>query len=488
MRRYRWFWSGLALFLMLVPAVPGLSAGPGVGLPGQEFEMAPRITLVADPAYHPFRIMPPRRLPGLQAQGTSFTVDYLENESNVYGDYCTAWSPAARAAFQYAVDLWAAEVQSPIPIEVEACWSNLGSGILGSAGPTGLYRDVGGGALPGTWYPVALANVLAGRDLNGTEAEISVTLNSFFSAWYLGTDGDVPGGSYDMSSVVLHEVCHGLGLIGSMTVSSGLGGWGLGSSYPLILDRYLENGSEQALLNTGLFLNPSAALGDQLRGQGGGVYLDAAHARAANGGGRVPLYAPSTWEPGSSIYHVSETYNSTLNALMTKSIASGEVTHDPGPVVRGILEDLGWAVTGALPDLSVTGYVFSPAVPRPGEPITIKILIANQGQATATGVTVTNLVPPEVLSPSCSSMNLPTGLSLLPGTTFVWELPSLPAGTSGTITIDGILDPDLEAEFAIWNMASVAAVESDSNPANNQSQVLIGGARIFLPLTCRDVP
>src|SRR5919204_3354323 len=39
-------------------------------------------------------------------------------------------NPSALAAFQRAVDIWAGQISSPVPIEVEAHWSALGPGVL----------------------------------------------------------------------------------------------------------------------------------------------------------------------------------------------------------------------------------------------------------------------------------------------------------------------------------------------------------------------
>ena len=46
----------------------------------------------------------------------------------------------------------------------------------------------------------------------------------------------------------------------------------------------------------------------------GPVYFDGANAKAANGGARVAVYAPSTYAPGSSLIHLDDSYNS--DALM----------------------------------------------------------------------------------------------------------------------------------------------------------------------------
>ncbi|HEX9658206.1 MAG TPA: hypothetical protein VGB89_14980, partial [Bacteroidota bacterium] len=177
------------------------------------------------------------------------------------------FSAPAQAAFQFAVDIWSQLVVSSVPIRVKANWVPLGPGVLGSAGANGLVRDFAGAPQPGTWYPMGLAEKLAGGAINHPDsADINANFSSAFSNWYFGTDGNPGSGQFDFVSVVLHELGHGLGFFGSMTVSSGQGSWGLGSGFPFIYDRFAQNGSGQSLLNTSLFPNPSVALGNQLQG------------------------------------------------------------------------------------------------------------------------------------------------------------------------------------------------------------------------------
>src|SRR4029078_10877518 len=99
-----------------------------------------------------------------------------------------------------------------------------------------------GAPQPYTWYPNALANAIAGFDVDPSHDDLNVTFNSDFADWYFGTDGQ-PGGLVDFETVALHEMGHALGFIGSMTVSSGVGNWGAGSVYPFVYDRFTQNGA-----------------------------------------------------------------------------------------------------------------------------------------------------------------------------------------------------------------------------------------------------
>ena len=295
-----------------------------------------------------FRIAAPDAvLKGLQPKTATFTMQYLNTgEVNYYGDVCVGWPTEAKAAFTYAATIWGTLLQSSVPIKISACWANMGTGgILGHGGARNYYYNFTGAPQTGTYYPIAIRNALAGDDANGTTEEIVIAYNGQFTSWYFGTDGACPANKIDFVQVIMHEMAHGLGFIGSMSVTSGQGSWGLGTPYPVIYDRYAENSAGQQLINTGLFPNPSAALYNQLIS--GGVYFDGPNANAANGGSRVKLYAPSVWSGGSSYAHLDELFNGTANTMMTYSVDYGESVHHPGPVTLGLLRDNGWPASAA---------------------------------------------------------------------------------------------------------------------------------------------
>jgi hypothetical protein len=260
----------------------------------------------------------------------------------------SGFSAEAQTAFQYAVDILETEITSSVPIEVIANWTPLGSGILGSAGANYIIRDFPSAPLSNTWYGAALANKLAGYDLYISYHDITANFNSDFSNWYFGTDGNTPTGQYDFVTVVLHEIIHGLGFFGSMTVSGDTGRWG-NQNFPFVYDIYSVNGSNERLLNTALFPNPSLALGVQLTSNN--IFFDGVSAVIGNGGTNPKLYTPTTWSQGSSYSHWDEaTYPAgNINSLMTYALGSAEAIHHPGYITRGLLKDIGWTIDQPLP-------------------------------------------------------------------------------------------------------------------------------------------
>ncbi|HSB37005.1 MAG TPA: PA domain-containing protein [Thermoanaerobaculia bacterium] len=127
-------------------------------------------------------------------------------------------------AFQYAADLWAALLDSPVEIRVRATFEPLSctatTAVLGAASPTQSVRDFPEAAFPSTWYAAALANRLAGEDLSPGTDDVTARFNSNLgsagcfdgSGWYYGLDNQ-HGNQMDLVAVLLHELAHGLGFL-----------------------------------------------------------------------------------------------------------------------------------------------------------------------------------------------------------------------------------------------------------------------------------
>ncbi len=149
--------------------------------------------------------------------------------------------------FQQAASVWGGLLPSDVAILVNAQFNPLScsptSAVLGSAGTTTVHRDFAGAEFTGTWYPQALANKLAGYDLDGANSDLSAQFNSSLgnagcldgSSWYYGYDHEQASNQIDLLAVVLHEIGHGLGFA---TYASGTTGQ-LFSGYPDVFCRFL---------------------------------------------------------------------------------------------------------------------------------------------------------------------------------------------------------------------------------------------------------
>jgi len=247
----------------------------------------------------------------------------------------------AQIAFQAAVDIWASILDSDVVIRVEANWRTLDQGVLGSAIWGTAYRGFDGALENDTWYPVALAEKMAGRELNSPDDADLVANFNRDANWYLGTDGNTSATETDLVSVVLHELGHGLGFVDSYNINDNNQGTVGIQGFPFTFDRRVED-------ENGVVLTTLASTPDVLRQEltSNSVFFNSESA-VANNGSKPPLYAPSTWSGGSSIAHLDEgTFPAgDPNSLMTPQIGRNEVIHDPGQITLDMFSDMGWEYT-----------------------------------------------------------------------------------------------------------------------------------------------
>lgn len=250
----------------------------------------------------------------------------------------------AQAATRFAAGIWGSYLVSEVPIVVDIDWEDRDDErLLASAGPATLFRDFTGSE-PDTWYPVALAEAIAGRDLNDAEdADIVVNANSTAN-WYFGTDGNTPRREIDLVSVMLHELGHGLGFLSSVdTINENQLAIGFGDRF-IIYDIFLETPDGVPLTDPSVFTNPSDAL--LMAATANNLRFAGPRAVAENAEQRPRLFSPAVFDNGSSISHLNESSfpAGTEHALMTPFLSAGEATHDPGGITLGIFTDLGWTV------------------------------------------------------------------------------------------------------------------------------------------------
>ena len=239
----------------------------------------------------------------------------------------------AQAAFQAAADIWSDNFQSAIPIKVQVTWGRQTSGVLGSTRPDYFYKNFNGAPARDINYPSALANALAGKDLDVNRPDIIMTINAR-APWYTGTDGRPSRSEYDLESVVMHELAHGLGFL---TLAAYDPFFGYGSiDQPTPFDAYTQLPDGHQLID---LPSPSLDLGKAMINK---LVWSGPLGIAANNGNKVILYTPARYEAGSSISHLDEsTYSSSpTDAVMTPNLDVGEVFHSPGPILLAMLEDM----------------------------------------------------------------------------------------------------------------------------------------------------
>lgn len=124
---------------------------------------------------------------------------------------------------QAVADHWGQLLNSAVTITVNAEFNDLfcsaNSAVLAQAGTTGSHANFAGGQA-GVAYHVALAESLAGVNLNGGNVEINATFNNNVDTgdpaclggggFYYGLDDNAPAGTAHLFPVTLHELAHGL--------------------------------------------------------------------------------------------------------------------------------------------------------------------------------------------------------------------------------------------------------------------------------------
>lgn len=261
-------------------------------------------------------------------------------------------------ALRQAADTWGKGLSDQIEILVSATFLPLTcderTAFLGAAGPTVVEANFPNAPLRDTWYPIALANKLAGVDLDPPAPaglvgdDIVAYFNSSVggrnclkgASWYYGFDGKAGGQEIDFITVALHELAHGLGAISFVNLANGqnLGPNQLNDVWNHMLQdgasgrRWSEMSSEERRLS---------AISGNLLWNGEQVTNDAeALSGGKNSDGRVRMYAPNPPRLGSSVSHFD---TSVQPDILGQPTLTGP-TSDLG-MTRALLEDIGWTTS-----------------------------------------------------------------------------------------------------------------------------------------------
>ena len=240
----------------------------------------------------------------------------------------------AKKEVQAAIDVWSANFKSTTVVTVDASWGRSSSwGVLGSARPGSFFSAFSGAPDPSLWYSSAAANALAGKDLDKANPEIVIQVNSA-APWNTRGDGIPTSAEYDLESVFIHEIGHGLGFLSNDAYDPY---YGLGSlDQPTPFDAYLQTSDGRRLAD---LPTPSRELGTALTSS---LVWSGPLGIKANGGVKPKMYTPSRYQSGSSTSHLDEdTFSkSGLDSVMTPSLDPGELFRQPGPLQLAMMEDM----------------------------------------------------------------------------------------------------------------------------------------------------
>jgi hypothetical protein len=344
-----------ARYLLLIAALfSGVLAAPAYALPSEVKSIdAPWVYFYADQSGTP--LLTKRAIPKTFAQEkalvkSSFSVDFT-NTPDIY-----------RPAINAAVDVWSQNFNSQVPVKVQVLWERQASaGTLAAASPGKFHSNFKNIPDKDLWYASALADAIAGEDIEPTIAEVNIRINSTNGPMlYLGTDGNCPSTKYDLVSMILHEMAHGLGFLSNADYDT-LFGYG-SIQQPTPFDAYAQLPDGRRLMDLD---SPSLALGTALTQP---LLWSGANGIRANNGIKPPLYTPKDYEGGSSVSHLDEATfeNDPKNAVMSPNLKFGEVFHDPGPLLMAMFDDMLTKPPAGLP------------FGTPGTPRNVKALVGDR--------------------------------------------------------------------------------------------------------------
>lgn len=311
----------------------------------------------------------------LNSHATSITITNLDGVDEGFNDP-TVVAPVGGnpgvtigeqrlCVFEHAAKIWESVMDSNVPIVVDAQFDPLtctaSSAVLGSAGATVSGRNFPNAPISDTFYSISQANSLAGFDLFAG-SDINATFNSSIdnnndclngTNWYYGLDGNIPAGTVDLLSVVLHEIGHGLGFFTLVNLVTGQKGGTTPSNDAYMLnleDHSLGRGWGHPATSDAERLASSIDTGD-LHWTGVNVNALISNYTAGINQGHVQMNAPDPLISGSSVSHFSTAM--TPDEMMEPNLVGSY--SGPG-LALPLFKDIGWPVfADAKPILAIIG-------------------------------------------------------------------------------------------------------------------------------------
>ncbi len=239
--------------------------------------------------------------------------------------------------------------KSPVQTRIRVFFKPGMNRSLGLSFPTDHFE------VNGARYPIAMAKLLTGRDLNTNSTGIKrydmvVNFNAN-KEYYVGTDGQPPSNQYDLVSVCVHEIVHGLFMTTkNIIVVRGEDGSHFGDmlnkTVPNRFDQFLACETDRGdcalasynLDGTANDFTPLVELESKMpRYFGRCVTGNSLWFRSSTG--RIArIFAPNEFEKGSSITHLDESSYNHENSLLTPFMERGFARHAWDPLLLEILQ------------------------------------------------------------------------------------------------------------------------------------------------------
>jgi hypothetical protein len=419
-------------------------------------------------------------------EGLSDTAAFIP----VGGNNATTLGQARMNVLQEAGRVWGQQLSSSIPIVVEAKFDPLTctatTGTLGSAGARVGFASFPNATLTNVFYPAALADALAGSNLN-SENDIGATFSSTVDGsatclggrtFYLGLNHQ-PGSNIDLLTVVLHELGHGLGF---ESVIQADGTSFLSSGRLAVFDQFLYSESvskffpnmtaterQTAAISNGSLVWNGASVNGQSNILTGGL----------SPGTHLKVYAPTTYDDGSSTSHWDTSAQWSVAGTFRSLLMEPFITANPQgltDLTGCALRDMGWTGTRCPDNSSVP--VAQPQTINGTEDTALQITLFGTNANSTSPLTYAI-----ASQPTRGSLTAPASLSSSNGVIYTYT-PSANLNSIDSFTFQ--VSNGTTTSSAATVTINVAAV-NDPPVANAQSVSTAAGTAVSLTLSGSDV-
>ncbi len=247
-------------------------------------------------------------------------------------------SKDALPAIRFSLALIDSVISTDIPIRVSIDFNKTSrSNVIATGEATSFEIGFSDLALSNFFYPISLAEKIAGKEINGSSsADIIIIINKELDWHYDITTNDI-GVKFDFITLFTHEMIHGLGFQSMVSVISNTVDTSTNLS---IFDAHIVDKNGLHLypnyFKEGEDASKSLITSDTLfftNNNFSSLFIDS----------RIPLYAPNSFSSGNSIHHLnSQTDSLPPFRLMRPAFRIGEYQRYIDPYTRGILLALGW--------------------------------------------------------------------------------------------------------------------------------------------------
>ena len=300
----------------------------------------------------------------------------------VGGNNASTLGEARRNAMLEAARLLSRELYGPVPVIIQACWDNLGgttnSATLAGARGNQLVANTPG--LPENLFFIqAVVTRRAGTNLSSVLGSDESSTPDIFIRFNTDIDGNIALGSRvfyyglngagnvnndtDFVSVALHEITHGMGFASTITEDGSLSG-----SLPDVFSvNLIDNRNGEAVSLTDPAVSDDQRLDtitsvSGLQWSGPESSISLRNLQATTNDSYVVMNAPLTYQPGSSVSHVGQSYCELMTAAASVCVDS---PFRQLALSRPMLNEVGWApgpnrpvYVGLMFDRSRSGHGF----------------------------------------------------------------------------------------------------------------------------------